>query len=244
MGKFGKWIGGGLGWAVGGPIGAIFGFMIGSALDGTNSTSTGFRTGASGVRTTTGGYIMSLLVLIAAVMKADGKVLKSELEYAKKFLNHNFGAESASEALKMLQDLLKQTIPVTDVCHQIQENMNYSSRLQLMHFLFGIANADGHVDQTEYQLIDHIGKSMGINNSDFESIKAMFVKDTNSAYKILELEPSSSNEEVKNAYRRMAMKFHPDKVSYLGNEFQKAAKEKFQKVNEAYQTIKEERKIA
>lgn len=243
MAKFGKWIGGGLGWAVGGPIGAIFGFMIGSVFDGASTRTADYTDVAQG-RTTPGGYVMSLLVLIAAVMKADGRVLKSELNYVKNFLVQNFGPDSAREALKMLQDLLKQNIPVTDVCRQIERNMNYSSRLQLMHFLFGVANADGKVDDVELQLIEKISNSMGISSSDFGSIKAMFVKDANAAYKILEIDPSVSNEEIKKAYRRMAMKYHPDKVSHLGEDFRKAAKEKFQKVNQAYQIIKEERKIA
>lgn len=240
MAKFGKWIGGGLGWAFGGPIGAIFGFMIGSAIDGV-STNSAVGNAVHLRQTTPGGYVMSLLVLIAAVMKADGKVVRSELDYVKQFLVHNFGEESAKEALKMLQDILNQTIPVVDVCQQIERNMNYSARLQLVHFLFGIANADGIIDPAELQLIDQICKSMGISISDFESIKAMFIKDTGASYKILEIEPTATDEEVKAAYRRMAMKYHPDKVSYLGEDFQKAAKEKFQKVNEAYQSIKTER---
>jgi DnaJ like chaperone protein len=243
MAKFGKWIGGGLGWAFGGPLGAIFGFMIGSAIDGVSGTSYG-DTSFQGGRTTTGGYVASLLVLMAAVMKADGKVVRSELDYVKQFLVQNFGTESAKEALKMLQDLLQQTIPVNDVCYQIGQNMDYSARLQLVHFLFGLANADTKVDKAELDLIDHICKAMRISASDFESIKAMFVKNTDSAYKILEIEPTASDEEIKTAYRKMAMKYHPDKVSYLGEDFQKAAKEKFQSVNEAYQAIKEERKIA
>jgi DnaJ like chaperone protein len=243
MAKFGKWIGGGLGWAVGGPIGAIFGFMIGSVFDGASAHTMDYPETVRS-RTTPGGYVMSLLVLIAAVMKADGRVLKSELDYVKEFLVRNFGHESAKEALKMLQDLIKQNIPVTEVCRQIEHNMNYSSRLQLMHFLFGVANADGKVDAIELQLIEKISQSMGISNSDFGSIKAMFVKDANAAYQILEIDPSASNEEIKKAYRRMAMKYHPDKVSHLGEDFQKDAKEKFQKVNQAYQTIKEERNMA
>lgn len=244
MGKFGKWIGGGLGWAVGGPIGAIFGFVVGSIIDGsTAEIQTGRLSGYSG-RTTTGGYVMSLLVLVAAVMKADGKVMKSELNYVKKFMVHNFGEASAREAIKMLRDLLNQNIPVKDVCRQIKQNMNYSARLQLLHFLFGVALADDHVDEKERQVIEYIGKEMGIGASDFESIQAMFVRDIHSDYKILEIEPTASNEELKKAYRRMAMKYHPDKVSHLGNDFQKAAKDKFQKVSRAYENIKKERKIA
>jgi DnaJ like chaperone protein len=85
---------------------------------------------------------------------------------------------------------------------------------------------------------------MGIGTSDFESIQAMFVPNTDSDYKILEIERTATNDEVKKAYRRMAMKYHPDKVSALGEEVENAAKEKFQKVNQAYENIKKERKIA
>ncbi|KJF45402.1 TerB family tellurite resistance protein [Draconibacterium sediminis] len=244
MAKFGKWIGAGLGAFAGGPIGAIIGFTIGSMFDGgQEAVKRGTRTGYSG-RTTTGGYVMSLLVLVAAVMKADGKVLKSELDYVKKFMVHNFGEDSAQEAIRMLRDLLQQTIPVNEVCQQIKANMNYSARLQLVHFLFGIAQADGQVDVEEQKLITHICNQMGIGNNDFESIQAMFVPNTDADYKILEIERSASNDDVKKAYRRMAMKYHPDKVSTLGDEVQNAAKEKFQKVNQAYENIKKERKIA
>jgi len=243
MAKFGKWLGGGLGWAVGGPIGAIFGFVLGSMFDGGSEAITTSRTGYSG-HTTTGGYVMSLLVLTAAVMKADGKILKSELDYVKKFLVHNFGEASATEAIRMLRDILNQTIPVNEVCRQIQQNMNYSARLQLLHFLFGIAQADGEVDAKEKELISYIGREMGLNEKDFESIQAMFVPNTEADFKILEINPSATNDEVKKAYRRMAMKYHPDKVSHLGEDFQKAAHEKFQSVNKAYENIKKERKIA
>jgi len=243
MGKFGKWIGGGLGWAVGGPIGAIFGFVIGSVIDGSTEEITQSRsTGYSG-RTTAGGYVMSLLVLVAAVMKADGKVLKSELNYVKSFMVQNFGEASAQEAIKLLRDLLNQNIPVNEVCRQIRQNMNYSARLQLLHFLFGIAQADGHVGESERTLIEHAAQEMGIGDHDFKSIQAMFVRDIDADYKILEITPATSNDELKKAYRRMAMKYHPDKVSHLGEDFQKAAKEKFQMVNQAYENTKKERSI-
>lgn len=242
MAKFAKWIGGGLGWAVGGPIGAIIGFTIGSVLDGAGE---GIRpyTGRMQRQTTTGGYVMSLLVLIAAVMKADGKIMKSELDYVKAFLKQNFGEESANEAVKMLRDLLNQTIPVGDVCRQIQRNMHYSARLQLLHFLFGIAQADKQVSNAELKLIEFISSEMGITENDLKSIKAMFIQDTGYAYKILEVETTATDEEIKKAYRRMAMKYHPDKLATMGEEFQKAAQEKFRKVNEAYQKIKKERNI-
>ncbi len=244
MGKFGKWIGGGLGWAVGGPIGAILGFAVGSIFDeGSAEEGNRITTGYTGP-TTAGSFLMSLLVLVASVMRVDGKILRSELDYVKKFMVDNFGEQSAQDAIKMLRDLLKQNIPVNEVSRQIKNNMNYSARLQLVHFLFGIALADSQVTDTERQLIEHISRGMGIKAEDFASIQAMFIKDINSDYKILEIDPSASDEELKKAYRRMAMKYHPDKVSHLGEDFQKAAKEKFQKVSLAYNNIKKERNIS
>jgi DnaJ like chaperone protein len=247
MAKFGKWIGAGLGFAGAGPIGAIIGFVIGSAFDSGSKSriqNPYVQMQTHSRRPTTGGYAMSLLVLVAAVMKADGKTLKSELSYVRDFFVRNFGDDSASEAIKLLRDLLQQNIPVKDVCIQISQNMDYSSRLQLMHFLFGIANADDEIHNEELKLIAFIGVTMKISQKDYESIKSMFIKNTDSAYKILEIEPTATDDEVKKAYRTMAMKYHPDKVSYLGEEFQHAAKEKFQNVNKAYEEIKKSRKIA
>ena len=241
MGSFAKWIGGGLGWAVGGPLGALIGFTFGSVVDGTTVITRNMQ--GEGTRTTSGGYVMSLLVLVAAIMKADGKVMRSELDYVKSFLKQNFGEDSAAEATVVLRDLLNQNIPVADVCHQIARHMNYSARLQLIHFLYGIAQADQAVSPGEQQQIEFIGQNMGISGSDMDSIKAMFIKDTGYAYQILEIEPTATDEEVKKAYRRMAMKYHPDKLANLGEEIQKAGQEKFRMVNEAYETIKKERSL-
>jgi DnaJ like chaperone protein len=242
MGSFAKWLGGGLGWVVGGPIGGLLGFIVGSVVDSATVISSSQGSGA--VRTSQGDFGMSLLVLVAAVMKADGKVVKSELDYVKNFFVRQFGHEASKQALIMLRDLLKQDIPVRDVSQQIGRNMDYSSRLQLMHLLFNISMADNIAHPSEVELIGKISEYMGIASSDFISIKNMFIPETDSSYKILEIEPSSSNEEVKKAYRRMAMKYHPDKVSHLGEEFRKTAETKFKNVNEAYEKIKRERSIA
>lgn len=240
MGSFGKWIGGGLGFIMGfGPIGGLIGFMLGSIFDqAVDQTSPSDRKG-----TTPGAFGVSLLVLIAAVMKADGKVVKSELDYVKQFFVRQFGKENAGEALVMLRDLLKKDIPVRDVCSQIRENMDYASRLQLMHLLFGVAGADGKFHPSEINIIATISSYLGVSASDYNSIKNMFIPETDSAYKILEVEPSATNEEIKKAYRKMALKYHPDKVSHLGEDFRKAADEKFKNVNEAYEKIKKERNI-
>jgi DnaJ like chaperone protein len=243
--NFGKWIGGGLGWALGGPLGAVLGFALGSAFDAASVTvqkqgETIYTSGES--RATAGGdFAASLLVLSAAVMKSDGQTMKSELDFVKKFFVTQFGERAALEQIQLLKEILKQEIPLHDVCLQIKQYMPHSQRLQIIHYLFGISKADGHVHVKELETISTISNYLGINAGDFNSLKAMYFRDVNSDYKILEIEPSATVEEIKKAYRKMAVKFHPDKVLDLGEEVQGAAKEKFQKVQEAYENIKKQR---
>jgi DnaJ like chaperone protein len=180
---------------------------------------------------------------VAAVMKADQRVMRSELDYVKDYFVKTFGHESAAEAVKMLGDLLKRDIPLHQVCGQIRTNLDYSSRLQLLHFLFGIAGADGRVSPRELDVIEVIASQMGVGQKDMASIKSMFIEETGYAYRILEVKSSATNEEIKKAYRKMANKYHPDKVNHLGEDFKKLAHEKFQKVNEAYEKIKKERNL-
>lgn len=241
MTKFGKWLGGGLGWALGGPIGAIIGFAIGSVMDDTKvvARSVGVKQSS-----TKNDFATSLLVLVAAVVNADNKVLKSEIDYVKKFYLKYFGEEQTIELMMMLREILKQNIPVPEVCHQIKANMDYSSRLQLIHFLFGIANCDHHISDAELRIIEQISINMGIRNPDYLSVKNMFIRNTDSDFLILEISPEATNEEVKKAYRKMAVKFHPDKVAHLGTEYQQSAKEKFQKVQDAYENIKKQRNFS
>lgn len=235
MAKYGKWITGILGWTLFGPIGGIIGFAVGALAESDHTPSGGKNSAEKG------SFMVSLLVLVSAVLKADGKILKSELDYVKAFFLRNFGASATQEAMLLLRDILKQAVPVKDVCEQIKNNMDHAARLQMMHFLFGIASADKELAVEELQLLQTIAKHLGISETDYASIKAMFIEDATSCYQVLEIDSSATNEELKRAYRKMAVKYHPDKVAHLGEEIQKGANEKFKKVNEAYEKIKKER---
>ena len=248
--SYGKWIGGGLGWAFGGPIGAILGYAVGSMFDGSKGEKFNFTSGGGYgsktqdhpyAQTQRGDFSVSLLVLAAAVMKADNKILKSELDYVRVFFTKQFGVENANENIKVLKGILNQNINVFDVCLQIKHYMDYAARLQLLHFLFGISMADGHVDQKEIDIIDQISRHLDLDRSDFLSIKAMFSKNTDAAYQILEVSKDASNDELKKSYRALAVKFHPDKVAHLGEDIKNAAEEKLQKLNVAYDSIKKQR---
>ncbi|APZ45978.1 molecular chaperone DjlA [Polaribacter reichenbachii] len=252
MGSFTKWLGAGLGFTFGGPIGAAIGFAIGSFVDGfeadvfkqeqidyNRERTTGNSDEYS--NTQSGDFEMSLLVLASIVIKSDGKIDQRELNFVRSQFLGMYGKERANTAFKLFKGIVKKDVSARQVCIQIREHMSHASRLQLLHFLFGIAKADEFVSKSEVDEIKKIAGYLYINQNDYESIKAMFYDESGNAYKILEIDKSASNDDVKSAYRKMVKKYHPDKLRDLGPEHLQGAKEKFQSIQDAYQKIKNER---
>ena len=233
---FSKWIGASIGWSFGGPIGAIIGMAVGSLLDSSSKSGSSFT--QSEAPTRSGDFEVSLLVLASIVIKADGKQDQREMDFVRAQFVQMYGKERANQAFKLFKEISKQSnISTRQVCLQIRQMMDHASRLQLIHFLFGIAKSDNHVDESEVKAIASIANYLGVSLRDFESIKAMFYKSSDMAYKILEINASATQAEIKAAYRKMAKKYHPDKVLHLGKEHQKGAEEKFRKVQEAYEQL-------
>ena len=186
-------------------------------------------------------FFVSLLVLSSAVIKADGKTLQSEVDCVRNFFRSNFGEQAAQQAVQILQQLDSQQVNIYSVGDQIAANMNYSQRMQLLQYLVQIAMADGEFAKAEKSVIECIGSVIKLTTSDVNSLIAMYYREEQSAYKVLEISPNATDDEVRAAYRRMAMKNHPDRVSTLGPDVQKAAAERFQQISEAYETIKKQR---
>jgi DnaJ like chaperone protein len=237
--------------------GGILGFFVGTFIDNFQKIKQGSQQqGANGgkrfsaddlfsyyqQRSSSSDFPTMLIALSAAVMRADGKVLKAELNYVKSFFAQQFGPQFSTKHLQTLKSFLdSDDIPLEQICGDIRARTKEEARVQLLYYLFGIAKADGEVSNSELLLIKRIAELMGVAMPEFESVKNMFYRDVNSDYKVLEIESSSTPEEIKKAYRKMAIKFHPDKVASLGEEFQKGAKEKFQKIQDSYENIKKTR---
>ena len=212
-------------------------------------------------------FTHDLLIFTAAVMKADGHLYKMELNYVKDFLLRNLGPEKASDALHELKDILANEYDLQQVCRTFSRKTNSSERLLMLRFLFGLANSDGQITDDELSTIKYISDSCGIPYMHYESVKAMYLggnfggynqggysnqrssssqssysySNLDNDYKILEISPSATDDEVKKAYRRLAKEHHPDRVAHLGDEMRKAAEEKFTKLNQAYERIKDAR---
>ncbi len=239
---FGKWIAGALGWAMFGPIGGILGYYFASRVESLAESAVVYSEDQSWNQGQRNSFLMSLLVLSAAVIKADGKTTSQELTTLRTFFSRNFGPQAGNESEEIVKGLLTKDINLYEVCGQIRSCMDYSQRLQLYHYLVALGACDGLI-QSETDVLEVIASYIGLSKAEVDSIFAQFRPSNDGNYRILEIDPNASNDEVKKAYRKMAVKYHPDKVATLGEDVQKAAEEKFKAVNQAYEAICMERGI-
>ena len=239
---FGKWIAGALGWAMFGPIGGILGYYFASRVEKLAEGAVVYSEDQSWNQGQRNSFLMSLLVLSTAVIKADGKTTSQELSTLRSFFARNFGQWAGDEAEEIVKDLLLKDFNLYEVCTQVRSCMDYSQRLQLYHYLVSLGACDG-LHQREIDILETIATYIGLSRSEVDSIFAQFRPSNDSNYRILEISPDATNDEVKKAYRKMAVKYHPDKVATLGEDVQKAAEEKFKAISQAYEAICKERGI-
>jgi DnaJ like chaperone protein len=260
----GKWIGGFLGWMAGGPLGALAGFLLGSLFEsGLDSVNTPENSGTFGFESgRTSGYgqtyqqrqsqgdrnsfLFALLVLASYIIKADGKAMHSEMELVRGMLRQNFGEAAVSQGNDILGKLFEEQqrqgwqrfkSTVNDCCQQVNRHMEYSQRLQLLNFLCMIAQADGRIDPAEVTALKECAQWMGMSVGEVDSMLNLGHDDLESAYKVLGVSPQATDDEVKRAYRKLALEHHPDKVAALGEDVRKAAEKKFQEINAAKERI-------
>lgn len=251
----GKWIGGIVGFMAAGPLGALAGYAIGSMFE--NKDEDNYSGGGYGGRTTyenpgygqRNSFLFSLLVMASYIIKADGKVMHSEMEFVRRFLRANFGEQAVNEGNQILLNLFEQrkkmdannpmafknTIYECGV--QIKQNLGYEERLQMLNFLAQIAKSDGNICQAEIEALKEVATAMGLSAQEVESMLNLGGNTLEQAYKVLEIKPTATDDEVKVAYRKLALKHHPDRVATLGEDVKKAAEEKFQQINNAKDMI-------
>ena len=216
--------------------GAILGFIIGGFIEFVSKNSVKIQTSAYAIRPET--FQLNLLALSALIIKADGKVQQKELDFVRSFFIGQYGRERADSIFKTFNtEIKKETQHLDQLTLVFVQQTSYETRLQILHFLFGIANADGHISLVELKKLSQVATGMQLRLPDFESIKAMFVKNTDNAYKILEVETNANSDEIKRAYRNMVKKYHPDKLRGQDPAMIKGAEEKFREVQKAYETL-------
>lgn len=253
----GKWIGGIVGWMTGGMFGAVAGVVLGHMFDkGLDSVSNESNSGERSFSDVYGNqghrnnFLFALLVLMAYIIRADGKVMHSEMEFVRNFLRNNFGEGAVAQGEQILIKLFNEQKrqgtynyrnTVNQCCQQIAMNMPYAERLQLLSFLSAISKADGRVTNDEVLAIRECAQWMQISKSDVESMFNLGGNTLEEAYKVLGVSPDATDDEVRKAYRKLALQHHPDRVATLGEDIRRAAEQKLQKINEAKERIYKER---
>lgn len=243
-----KWVAAFLGYFLFRFPGAVLGFIVGSLLDGLGGSKDGPKSVFQDFTKQTvspADFELNLLSLCSIIIKADGQVSQRELDYVRQYFISTYGKEKANAIFRTFNDVIKKReISAQRICTYLAERTRYEVRLQLLHFLFGIAQADGQVSKAEVDKLRELAGYLRVGLHDFESIMAMFIKSADNAYKILEIERNATDDEVKKAYRTMAKKYHPDRVVTEDEAIKRGAEEKFKEVQKAYETIQKERGIS
>ena len=250
-----KFIGAIIGFVVFRLPGAIIGYLIGSFFDNTTTIEKDEYTGYTN-NFNHEEFSYSFLVLTASVLKADGNVTRNELEFVKELYKQNFGIDKTRADMLKLRDILNQQLNIDSSCYSINQNMIKSEKVKLIHYLFGIAQADGNISANEFYQIQNIAQKINISQWDFEAIKIKFTytgnyqnyqyqskTNINENYKELGLDKNATDDEIKKTYRKLARQYHPDKHASKTQSELKTAEEKFKKIQQAYNQIKKERGI-
>ena len=274
-----KWIGGFLGLLSGGPIGALAGFVLGSLIDtvldyginpvkgeyngeaydesvydtlggehryrkgGSDSYAAGVDIGARN------GFLFSLLTLASYIIRADGKIMHSEMEAMRQFLRANFGEVAVEQGVSIMLRLFeRQKIEeahqpgayrhtIIDCCHQLRDAIPEEQRLQILGLLAMLAKADGTVATEEVNALREIALELGLSEAELHSMLGLGSTSLDDAYAVFEIAPTATDDEVRAAYKRLVVKHHPDRMATLGDDIRAAAEKKMQQINEARDII-------
>ena len=248
----GKWIGGAIGFMAMGPLGALAGYALGSMFEDASNLKNGSGNASVDMGDAYGqrnSFLFSMLVMASYIIRADGKIMHSEMEFVRNFLRRNFGEAAVSEGESILLNLFEQRKrmelndpnafkkTIADCGAQMGSYLSREERLQMLNFLAMIAASDGNVCAAEVEALKEVAMYMGLSTAEVDSILNMGGDSIEDAYKVLEIEPTATDSEVRSAYKRLALKHHPDRVAALGEDIRRAAEVKFQQVNNAKDRI-------
>jgi len=206
-----------------------------------------------------------IVPLIAYVLKSDGDVSTKELRFVKEYLIKEYGERTALDYYELLQPYLNKNLSLTKSLKKISFEEATPTLVHLLNFLIKISIIDGYLKNSEYRALLIICKGLELPRIRLDSMLAMynyitednFKQNQNNqkkrsqksnqtlsskrAYTILEIDESASTKDIKKSYRKLVVLYHPDKLIHLDKKFQKGAKEKYQKINDAYELLKKTR---
>ena len=197
-------------------------------------------------------FLFSLMVLSAHIIQADGRIMHSEMEYMRQYLRQSFGDTAAVEGDAILKKLFEYRkkqgqflwqAQIRQACQEMAAQMEEEHRLQLMAFLCEIAKADGRIDDTEITALRQVATQLMLDGGVVDHLLHRGGTTIDDDYALLCITSDASDEEVKRAYKKMALQYHPDRVATLGEDVKAAAQRKFQEINNAKERIYKSRNM-
>lgn len=236
MAKYEKWLGASLGWLLtGNPVGGLLGFIVGSFIErGNQSEANSLLEGISE-------FEANLLVLASHLIKIDGNATLKEISFTENFLNAHFDEKHSDKRAQMLSHCLVHEYDLSVACDQLRMYESYSTCVQVVRFLFDLAMSDGELNERENYFIFRIAGYLNINDVEFRKIKTEHTQENISVYEILGVKKETSLAEIRNVYRQLVLKYHPDRNAHLSEAEKKKLAAKFQQIKEAYEAIKREK---
>ncbi len=277
MGFWGKAIGIGVGFMMGGPLGAVLGGIFGHWYDTEKRHAFGLQVRCPYCHNTvsptadghcpvcgndlkSAGYeqpqnttdrqflfYVSLTSLAAKMAKADGVVSKEEIAAFDRFVRDELGlsAEERRIVAQIFNEAKNSPQDPMDFARQFRSLIGYQPEVlqTMVHLLFRIAMADGQFHPQEERFIRQVADIFGLSPTEYDQIRALFVKFDHHAYQVLGLTPQASVEEIKVTYKKLVNQYHPDRLIAKGvpEDFIKIANEKMAEINNAYDQIRKER---
>ncbi|MFC1553861.1 TerB family tellurite resistance protein [candidate division KSB1 bacterium] len=231
-------------------LGAIVGGVLGNVFDSTKEVSgRQRRAGLSGdpsqnpkVREFV--FVSNMVALLTSVAKADKEIHPNEVNTIKNFCAKTFRYTGHDEMVieNLIRESANKKLDLKLITEDTRRMLGYSEQLMLLRVLYAVAMSDRIFKNEERERIQLIANYLRINPSDHEYIKKeMNITQFDDSFDVLEVSPHANDEEVKEAYREKVKKYHPDKVSHLGKDFTELAKQKFQKIQDAYSKVSKER---
>lgn len=220
--------GGIIGMLFAGPLGAIAGVYLGGAFDRGHPERAQINERAL--------FQIHLISILAYVVKVDHKVDEKEIQTILGVFQR-MGQSQLDVLQRTLRFALEQPINLEATCRQFQKVAKYEECLMLLRVVMMVVLADGVIHANERRVIEDIVRYLNITPEDHHSLWGEFSQSSDRDYEILGVKRGASRDEIKRAYRKLALTHHPDRVSHLGPEYAKVAKEKFQEINRAYEAV-------
>ncbi len=235
----------------GGIMGGIIGGLLGNMYDKTKGSSVeragdDYKRYAQNPRVNEFVFISNLTALMTSVAKADREIHSSEINAITDFFAKNlkYTGHDSNVIRNLIREAAGKKLDIRMLCDEVRRTLSYSELLMIMRMLYIVALSDRVFKEAEETRIKQIAEFLQINEVDHQHIKReLSIKDSSDVYSVLDLTPDATDAEVKSAYRELVRKYHPDKVTHLGEEFVEMAHDRFQKIQNAYDKISDERNL-